>query len=71
MVLMSLFLVMNATDVPFQDAGVGNIVSQFVAPFFEGYSPDTLHVVERTAWWIHIAGILVFFNYILIYSSFF
>ena len=68
MVLMSLFLVMNATDVPFQDAGVGNIVSQFVAPFFEGYSPDTLHVVERTAWWIHIAGILVFLNY-LFYSK--
>jgi heterodisulfide reductase subunit C len=68
MVLMSLFLVMNATDVPFQDAGVGNIVSQFVAPFFEGYSPDTLHVVERTAWGIHIAGILVFLNY-LFYSK--
>ena len=68
MVLMSLFLVMNATDVPFQDTGVGNIVSQFVAPFFEGYSPDTLHVVERTAWWIHIAGILVFLNY-LFYSK--
>jgi heterodisulfide reductase subunit C len=68
MVLMSLFIVMNATDVPFQEAGIGNVISQFVAPFFESYSPETLHTIERTAWWIHIAGILVFLNY-LFYSK--
>ncbi|WP_405607550.1 4Fe-4S dicluster domain-containing protein [Polaribacter sp. Asnod1-A03] len=68
MVLMTLFLVMNATDVSFQEAGVGNIVSQFIVPFFEGYSIETLHTIERSAWWIHILGILVFLNY-LYYSK--
>ena len=68
MVLMSLFIIMNATDIPFQEAGIGNVVSQFLAPFFENYSAETLHTIERTAWWIHITGILVFLNY-LFYSK--
>ncbi|REH52330.1 4Fe-4S dicluster protein [Tenacibaculum gallaicum] len=68
MVLMTLFLVMNATDVPFQEAGVGNVVSQFIAPWFDGYSPEALHTIEKTAWWLHIVGILIFLNY-LYYSK--
>ena len=68
MVLMTLFLVMNATDVSFQQAGVGNTISQFIAPLFDGFSPEGLHTIERTAWWIHILGILVFLNY-LYYSK--
>ncbi|MBT5099692.1 MAG: (Fe-S)-binding protein [Polaribacter sp.] len=68
MVLMTLFIIMNATDTAFQEAGVGNFVSQFVAPIFEGYAPETIHTIERTAWWIHIIGILVFLNY-LFYSK--
>jgi heterodisulfide reductase subunit C len=68
MVLMSLFIIMNATDTVFQEAGIGNVVSQFVAPFFESYSAETIHTIERTAWWIHITGILVFLNY-LFYSK--
>ena len=38
MVLMSLFLIMNATDIDFQEAGAGNVISQFIAPWFSGYS---------------------------------
>ena len=68
MVLMTLFLVMNATDVSFQQLGVGNTISQFIAPLFDGFSPEGLHTIERTAWWIHILGILVFLNY-LYYSK--
>ena len=68
MVLMTLFIVMNATDAPFQEAGIGNPISQFVAPLFDSFSADTLHLIERTAWWIHILGILVFLNY-LYYSK--
>ena len=68
MVLMSLFIIMNATDTAFQEAGVGNVVSQLVAPIFESYSSETIHTIERTAWWIHITGILVFLNY-LFYSK--
>ncbi len=68
MVLMSLFLIMNATDVHFQEAGVGNVVSQFIAPWFDGFSNETLHTIEKSAWWIHIVGILIFLNY-LYYSK--
>lgn len=68
MVLMTLFIVMNATDVPFQEAGVGNPISQFVAPLFNGLSLESLHLMERVAWWVHILGILTFLNY-LYYSK--
>ncbi|MCG1035450.1 (Fe-S)-binding protein [Polaribacter sargassicola] len=68
MVLMTLFLVMNATDVSFQQTGIGNVISQFIVPLFDGFSEETLHTIERSAWWIHILGILVFLNY-LYYSK--
>lgn len=63
-VLMCLFLVMNATDTSFQELGAGNVVSQFIAPWFAGMSVSTLHFIERGAWWLHIIGILVFLNYL-------
>lgn len=63
-VLMTLFLVMNATDTHFQASNSGNVISQFIAPLFSNYSESTLHIIERTAWWIHISGILVFLNYL-------
>ncbi|QXP74785.1 (Fe-S)-binding protein [Tenacibaculum sp. AHE15PA] len=68
MVLMSLFLIMNATDAAFQESGAGNVVSQFIAPWFSGFSPEALHTIEKSAWWVHIIGILVFLNY-LYYSK--
>lgn len=64
MVLMTLFLVMNATDSHFQSLNSGNIISQFIAPWFSGASETTLHIIERSAWWLHIIGILVFLNYL-------
>ncbi|MDO5980306.1 4Fe-4S dicluster domain-containing protein [Flavivirga spongiicola] len=68
MVLMTLFLVMNATDVHFQDLNSGNVISQFIEPWFSGLSNSTLHFIGRGAWWVHIIGILVFLNY-LYYSK--
>lgn len=68
MVLMSLFLIMNATDVHFQEMNAGNPISQILAGWFQGFSLETNHLIERTAWWIHIIGILVFLNY-LYYSK--
>ncbi|MDG1529120.1 MAG: (Fe-S)-binding protein [Polaribacter sp.] len=68
MVLMTLFIVMNAADVTFQSGGIGNPISQFVYPLFNGFSSGTLHLIEQSAWWIHIVGILVFLNY-LYYSK--
>lgn len=67
-VLMSLFLIMNATDIYFQQANSGNIISQYISPLFSSLSLFEIQVVERTAWWLHIVGILVFLNY-LYYSK--
>lgn len=67
-VLMTLFLTMNATDSAFQQAGVGNVFSQFLVPLFDGFSSETVHLIERGVWWMHIIGILIFLNY-LYYSK--
>ena len=64
-VLMGLFILMNATDAEFQSMNSGNVISQFFAPLFEGLN---VHLIERVAWWMHITGILVFLNY-LYYSK--
>lgn len=64
MVLMALFLVMNATDLKFQVMENGNIISQYLTPLFSGLSEGTIHMIERSAWWLHILGILVFLNYL-------
>lgn len=64
MVLMTLFLIMNATDVDFQALYSGNIISQYIAPLFSGLSEAALYSIERAAWWLHIIGILIFLNYL-------
>jgi heterodisulfide reductase subunit C len=64
MVLMSLFLIMNATDPHFQAMNSGNIISQFITPWFSDLPQTTTHIIERSAWWLHILGILVFLNYL-------
>ncbi|MBO6606376.1 4Fe-4S dicluster domain-containing protein [Psychroserpens sp.] len=70
-VLMGLFLTMNATDYQLQLNGATGYteaglfpVSQFLLPLFDGLSNSTLIIVERTAWWLHILGILIFLNYL-------
>ncbi len=63
-VLMALFLLMNATDLQFQDMNSGNSISKYISPLFASLPANTLHIIERTAWWLHIAGILVFLNYL-------
>lgn len=74
-VLMSLFLLMNAADLHLQTIGAPGYesagafpVSQFIAPIFNGMSESLVHLIEKGAWWIHICGILVFLNY-LYYSK--
>ncbi len=70
-ILMSLFLIMNATDRALQLKGsehyheTGNfVISGFLAPLFQNFSATTLIFIERTCWWLHIAGIFVFLNYL-------
>ncbi len=64
MVLMGLFLLMNATDLHFQQMDNGNIISKHIAGFFSDTPESTQHIIERTAWWLHILGILIFLNYL-------
>lgn len=75
-VLMGLFLTMNAADYWLQTVAqdahyvqAGSFpISQFLLPLFDGMLAETVILVERTAWWLHIAGILLFLNY-LYYSK--
>ncbi|MGC4039948.1 MAG: 4Fe-4S dicluster domain-containing protein [Flavobacterium sp.] len=68
MVLMSLFLIMNSTDLHFQMMNSGNVISQYISPLFYSLDLVQVEIIERTAWWLHIIGILVFLNY-LYYSK--
>lgn len=70
-VLMSLFLLMNSTDRALQLQGdphyhdTGNfILSGILAPYLTNVNGNTLILIERTAWWLHIAGIFTFLNYL-------
>src|SRR5690554_353337 len=71
MVLMILFLIMNAADLQLQQMGSAHYskagafpVSQYIAPMFEGLSESSIIMIERGAWWLHIIGILFFLNYL-------
>ena len=72
-VLMSLFLLMNAADLHLQNitGGFGHYsqagsfpISQFIAPIFNGLSESLVMMIERGVWWMHIIGILIFLNYL-------
>jgi heterodisulfide reductase subunit C len=74
-VLMSLFLLMNAADYHLQLLDFGHYeragafpISQFIEPMFNGIGESTVMMMERLFWWIHIIGILIFLNY-LYYSK--
>jgi heterodisulfide reductase subunit C len=73
MVLMTLFLLMNASDLHLQNVPGGFShfhkagsfpVSQFIAPIFNGMSNELVMLLTEVFWWLHIAGILVFMNYL-------
>ena len=40
------------------------IRDSYIASFFNGYSSESLHLIERACWWAHIIGILIFMNYL-------
>jgi heterodisulfide reductase subunit C len=72
-ILMSLFLTMNATDTLLQSRGYGYygeqltgnfIISSFLHPLFNGFESTELVFIERTSWWLHILGIFAFLNYL-------
>lgn len=70
-VLMSLFLTMNACDLTLQSHGSEHyhqtgsfFFSGMISPLFAGLGDGTLVAIERTCWWLHIIGIFAFLNYL-------
>ena len=70
-VLMGLFLIMNSSDYALQQMGAAHYiqagsypVSSLLVGVFDGMSQSSLIVIERSAWWLHITGILIFLNYL-------
>jgi len=72
-VLMVLFLTMNACDTLLQQRSYSHYAehitgdfsfSHLIHPLINGFSDGTLAGIERTCWWLHIIGILAFLNYL-------
>ena len=72
-VLMTLFLLMNATDLHLQNipGGFSHFIkagsfpiSQFIEPLFNGMSNELVMLLTEIFWWLHITGILIFMNYL-------
>ncbi|HEX3023892.1 MAG TPA: (Fe-S)-binding protein, partial [Chitinophagaceae bacterium] len=72
-ILMSLFLKMNACDTLLQARGFGHYaghitgnfaISSFLHPVLQNFNSETLAVSERICWWLHIIGIFAFANYL-------
>lgn len=72
-VLMALFLLLNASDTLLQERAYGHfgehptgnfVISQWLHPLLNGLSNEALVAVERGSWWLHIIGVLAFLNYL-------
>jgi heterodisulfide reductase subunit C len=72
-VLMFLFLLMNASDMHLQNipGGFSHFIkagsfpiSQFIEPIFNGMPNETVALLSELFWWLHITGILIFMNYL-------
>ena len=58
-VLMSLFLIMNAADTK-----SSFLISSHIQPLLKEFSETQLSIIEHSAWWLHILGIYAFMNYL-------
>jgi len=72
-ILMTLFLTMNASDTLLQSRGYDHYAehitgyfafSSFLHPLLNDLSNHSLEAVERSCWWLHIIGIFAFLNYL-------
>ena len=71
-ILMLLFLTLNASDTLLMQRDPADfgfninefVFSKYLHPLFNGIRNDGLETIERTAWWLHIAGIYAFLNYL-------
>lgn len=72
-VLMGLFLLMNASDTLLQQRALGHyadqqtgnfLISSYLHGALDSFSDQALIVTERASWWLHIIGIFAFLNYL-------
>jgi len=72
-ILMGLFLTLNASDTLLQERNYGHYgvhptgnfwISQGLHPLLSGLSDHQLLLLERGCWWLHITGIFAFLNYL-------
>ncbi len=72
-VLMTLFLTLNACDTLLQQRGYGHYatyltgnfwISSHIQSLLGGLSSPILEGLERGCWWLHIIGVLAFLNYL-------
>jgi len=70
-ILMSLFLTMNAADLSLQSLSAAGyhetdrfFFSELLMPLFNNIAVGNLIILERSCWWLHIAGIFAFLNYL-------
>jgi heterodisulfide reductase subunit C len=72
-ILMSLFLTLNASDTLLQQRAYGHYATHFTGNFaisqwlhalLNGLSNHSLVILERACWWMHILGIFAFLNYL-------
>lgn len=71
LILVTAILTMNAADFQLQQLGAAHypdtgklFVAQYTSAVFSGMEMHQLEIVERSAWWLHILGILFFLNYL-------
>ncbi|MDP4214546.1 MAG: (Fe-S)-binding protein, partial [Bacteroidota bacterium] len=72
-ILMALFLTLNAADTLLQERHYGHYAihitgnfqfSQWLHPLLNNMTDHQLLALERSCWWLHIAGIFAFLNYL-------
>jgi ferredoxin len=72
-ILMTLFLTMNAADTLLQSRGYGHygahrtgnfLFSPILHPLLNSMTDTGMVIVERSCWWLHILGIFAFMNYL-------
>jgi heterodisulfide reductase subunit C len=72
-ILMALFLTLNASDTLLQQRHFGEyaiqptgnfLLSKWLHPVLNGMSDHQLVFLERSCWWLHIMGIFAFLNYL-------
>ena len=71
-ILMILFLTLNASDTLLirRNAGIPSsqtfdfVVSMHLQPLLAGLNSESLEIIERSCWWLHIIGIFAFLNYL-------